>query len=80
MRQLAIGVSLVVVATAGAATDEWEARAPLPLPRTEVSAAAVGGEIVVLGGSRPTGAARGAWTRTRLRATPGDGFRTCRSA
>jgi Kelch motif len=50
MRRLAIVVGLVVVATAGAALGEWEARAPLPLPRTEVSAAAVGSEIVVLGG------------------------------
>ena len=73
MRRLAIVVGLVVVATAGAATGEWEARAPLPLARTEVSAAAVGSEIVVLGGYTSDGnssrrvdaysPARDAWRR-----------------
>lgn len=33
-----------------AAPRSWETRAPMPLPRTEVSGAAVGREIVVLGG------------------------------
>jgi non-specific serine/threonine protein kinase len=37
-------------ASSGAAPAEWETRAELPVPRTEVSAAAAGNEIVVLGG------------------------------
>jgi N-acetylneuraminic acid mutarotase len=50
MRLVLAVVALVVVAAARGATADWEALAPMPLPRTEVSAAAVGGEIVVLGG------------------------------
>jgi N-acetylneuraminic acid mutarotase len=38
------------VGPSGAASLEWDDRAPLPLPRTEVAAAAVGNEIVVVGG------------------------------
>jgi N-acetylneuraminic acid mutarotase len=34
----------------GAAPADWEERAAMPLPRTEVAAAVVGNEIVVLGG------------------------------
>ena len=48
------GAALLVVAVmataASGAAYAWETRAPLPLPRTEVSAAVVGNEIVVLGG------------------------------
>lgn len=52
MRLLAAAVLAVAVVTgvASAAPSEWESRAPMRLPRTEVSAATVGGEIVVLGG------------------------------
>ncbi|HUF01255.1 MAG TPA: kelch repeat-containing protein [Gaiellaceae bacterium] len=41
---------LVLVGGARAASAQWEVRAPMPLPRTEVVAATVGSEIVVLGG------------------------------
>src|SRR5918996_2863715 len=34
---------------------EWETLAPMPTPRTEVAAAAVGGRIVVVGGFAPAG-------------------------
>ena len=44
-----LGLSVVATA-ASAAPSAWETRAPMPLPRTEVSAAVVGNEIVVLGG------------------------------
>ncbi|HET9437310.1 MAG TPA: hypothetical protein VFO64_03840 [Gaiellaceae bacterium] len=47
---LAAFVAASVVATAGAAPTQWEARAAMPIPRTEVAAATVGAEIVVLGG------------------------------
>jgi hypothetical protein len=50
MKLVATVAAVVVVSTAGAAKADWETRAPLPLPRTEVSAAGVGSEIVVLGG------------------------------
>jgi N-acetylneuraminic acid mutarotase len=40
----------LAVATAGAAGVQWQTHAALPLPRTEVSAATVGNEIMVLGG------------------------------
>ncbi len=43
-------VGLVLVPLAGAASSQWEQRAPVPLARTEVAAATVGREIVVLGG------------------------------
>lgn len=46
----ALLVALAVVAASGAAAHDWEMRAPMPLPRTEVVAATVGNEIVVLGG------------------------------
>ena len=46
---LAAAALLGATAT-GAAPSAWEARAPMPLPRTEVSAAVFGSEIVVLGG------------------------------
>ena len=52
MRLCAAALLVVAVAAtaASAAPSAWETRAPMPLPRTEVSAAAVGNEIVVLGG------------------------------
>jgi N-acetylneuraminic acid mutarotase len=53
VKRAALGafVAAVVVATsAGAAAHDWESRAPMPLPRTEVAAATVESEIVVLGG------------------------------
>jgi N-acetylneuraminic acid mutarotase len=40
----------LAVASAGATVLEWETHAAMPLPRTEVSAATVGNEIMVLGG------------------------------
>lgn len=43
-------VAVLVVTTATAAVRDWESRAPMPVPRTEVAAARVGSEIVVLGG------------------------------
>ena len=43
-------VALALVAAAPAASLQWEARAPMPLPRTEVAAATLGTEIAVLGG------------------------------
>jgi len=45
---VALGLVLASLGRAGSAA--WEERAPLPLPRTEVAAATVGNEIVVLGG------------------------------
>lgn len=48
---LAFGLVAAALATsAGAASSDWDGRAPMPLPRTEVAAATVGAEIVVLGG------------------------------
>ena len=47
---LALLVVAVIATTASAAPSAWETGAPMPLPRTEVSAAVVGAEIVVLGG------------------------------
>jgi len=41
---------LVAAAAVGAGARAWEERAAMPLPRTEVVAATVGSEIVVLGG------------------------------
>ncbi len=46
----ALLVVAVVAGAAGAAPVQWDTRAPMPLPRTEVAAAAVGSEIVVVGG------------------------------
>jgi hypothetical protein len=51
MRLVAASVAAAVVtSSAGAAATDWEERAPLQVPRTEVSAAVVGNEIVVIGG------------------------------
>jgi N-acetylneuraminic acid mutarotase len=48
--RIAACLALTFVPAAVAGATAWEERAPLPLPRTEVAAATVGGEIVVLGG------------------------------
>jgi N-acetylneuraminic acid mutarotase len=50
MRAALLAVLLVVAPAALAATTDWEPRAPLPVPRTEVVAAVVGSEIAVVGG------------------------------
>jgi hypothetical protein len=50
-------VALGVVAGPRAAGTEWEVRAPLPVPRTEVVAATVGSEIAVVGGFAADGGA-----------------------
>jgi hypothetical protein len=66
-------VVLALAAIAGAASFDWDERAAMPIPRTEVSAAAIGMEIVVLGGFTADGGtsrrvdayspARDAWRR-----------------
>ena len=75
MRLVSAAVLVVALATgsAGAAPFQWDTRAPMPLPRTEVAAAAVGGEIAVVGGFTIDGGAatradaysptRNAWRR-----------------
>jgi N-acetylneuraminic acid mutarotase len=50
VRAVCAVLALVLVPTGLAASQAWEPRAPMPLPRTEVAAATVGSEIVVLGG------------------------------
>jgi Kelch motif len=70
---VAVAIALAAVGASSAGPAEWEARTALPLPRTEVSAAAVGSEIVVLGGYTADGRssrrvdayspARDAWRR-----------------
>ena len=50
MRLACVVLALVLVPLGVAAASAWETRAALPLPRTEVAAATVGSEIVVLGG------------------------------
>lgn len=58
MRGAALALVPVVLATAASAsTAQWESRAPMPLPRTEVVAAATGSEIVVVGGFTADGGA-----------------------
>lgn len=59
MSRVVIGllVAATLVASAGAVPAQWEERAALPVPRTEVAAAAVGGEIVVVGGFTSDGGA-----------------------
>jgi non-specific serine/threonine protein kinase len=54
---LSLLVGAVVTVSAGAGLQEWDARAELPVPRTEVAAATVGGEIVVVGGFTADGGA-----------------------
>ena len=75
-RALAVGLAaacLGLVHGARGATLQWETHAPLPVPRSEVAAARVGDEIVVLGGFLADGGtsnrvdayspARDAWRR-----------------
>jgi hypothetical protein len=53
MSRAVVAVIVAILASsagAGAAPADWEQRAAMPVPRTEVSAAAVGSEIVVVGG------------------------------
>ena len=50
VRLASVVLALVLVPLGVAASSAWETRAPMPLPRTEVATAAVGSEIVVLGG------------------------------
>lgn len=50
-------LSLILAAAAPAATYDWESRAPLPVPRTEVAAAVFGSEIAVVGGFTAAGVA-----------------------
>ena len=50
IRLACVALALVLVPVGLSASSAWETRAPMPLPRTEVSAATVGDEIVVLGG------------------------------
>src|SRR5215203_1537642 len=47
---LALAFLTVATPSAAAPSARWESRAPLPVPRTEVSAAAAGGRIIVAGG------------------------------
>ena len=51
MRALvAAAAALALVGGSSAAPTRWETRAPMPVPRTEVVAATLGAEVVVLGG------------------------------
>ena len=50
VRIACVALALVLVPVGLSASSAWETRAAMPLPRTEVSAATVGNEIVVLGG------------------------------
>jgi N-acetylneuraminic acid mutarotase len=56
-RALAIAVLALLLGggLAGAASPRWRSAAPVPLPRTEVSAAVFGREIGVVGGFRANG-------------------------
>ena len=48
-------VALALTTAGSAATSDWEQRASLPVPRTEVAAAVVGNEIAVVGGFNADG-------------------------
>jgi len=50
-------VPALLSVSAAAAPAQWESRAPLPVPRTEVAAATVGSEIAVVGGFTADGGA-----------------------
>ena len=52
-----VAVVLGLTSSAGAASTQWDSRAPMPIPRTEVAAAVVGNEVVVVGGFTSDGAA-----------------------
>jgi hypothetical protein len=73
--------TLVFGASAGAASPralEWKRGAPLPLPRSEVAAATVGRELVVVGGFLANGNSSGGSTPIRRPATAGAGCPTSR--
>jgi non-specific serine/threonine protein kinase len=57
VRAVCVFLALVLVPVALAGSTEWDSRSPLPLPRTEVAAATVGREIMVLGGFTSSGGA-----------------------
>jgi N-acetylneuraminic acid mutarotase len=65
-------LALAVTASVAASPRQWETHAAMPLPRTEVSAATVGNEIVVLGGFTSDG---GASTRADAYAPARDRWR-----
>jgi hypothetical protein len=52
---LAVLACLSAAASSEGATPSWKRAAPIPLPRSEVAAAAVGNEIVVVGGFLQSG-------------------------
>jgi N-acetylneuraminic acid mutarotase len=52
---LAVLACVSASASSEAATPSWKRAAPIPLPRSEVAAAAVGNEIVVVGGFLQSG-------------------------
>jgi non-specific serine/threonine protein kinase len=52
-----VSIALLLASGAPAATRDWETRAPLPVPRTEVAAAVFGSEIAVVGGFTAAGEA-----------------------
>ncbi len=54
---LLAALCLGFVASGSGSPAQWESRAPLPLPRTEVAAARVGSEIAVFGGFELDGSA-----------------------
>jgi N-acetylneuraminic acid mutarotase len=57
MRVALLAALLLLAPVALATSADWDTRAPLPLPRTEVAAAVVGSEIAVVGGFEANGAA-----------------------
>lgn len=73
MRAAAALTALALLpAVAGATPRQWESRAPVPVPRTEVAAAVVGSEIAVVGGFTAGG---GASTRADLYSPARDAWR-----
>jgi N-acetylneuraminic acid mutarotase len=68
----AVLVAAVVVGVSAAAPSQWESHAAMPVPRTEVAAAVVGDEIVVVGGFTADG---GASTRADAYSPARDGWR-----
>lgn len=65
-------LAVVVAASAGASPAQWASHAAMPLPRTEVAAATVGSEIVVVGGFTGDG---GASARADAYSPAGDAWR-----
>ena len=72
VRFACVVLALVLVPVGLSASSAWETRAAMPLPRTEVSAATVGNEIVVLGGFTLD---RGASTRVDAYSPARNGWR-----